>query len=341
MPMLNIFDGDEFGVVPLTDAINEIPFVPGRVGEMGIFSDTPVATLTIALAKKGDEIVLVAPSPRGTSGQTVDKKKADLRSFIIPHFQIDDAIMADEVQGVRAWDSESEVETVMGVVAGRMATHNQSMEATLEYSAIGAVKGIVTYADGSTLNLFTEFGVSQEAEIDFDLDNATPVDGELREKCAVLGRKMAENLGGLPHSGIHCFAGDNLFDNLLKHPEVRATYKGWTEAQILRDGYISPSGKSYSAFEFGGIVWENYRGKVGNTGFVDTDKAHFFPVGVPNLFRTYYGPADYVETVNTLGQRIYMKQWLMPNNKGINIEVQSNALKICTRPKALMKGKRT
>lgn len=341
MPLLNVFDDDAFSVVQLTDAIRDLSFVPGRIGELGLFSESSVATLTIALAKKGDQIVLVAPTPRGTSGQTVDKTKANLRSFVIPHFQIDDAIMADEVQGVRAWDTESDVETVMGVVAGRMAEHTQSMEATLEYSRIGAVKGIVTYADGSTLDLFSEFGVLQEAEIDLDLDNASPVDGVLRKTCAGITRKVAGFLGGTPFGGIHCLAGDNLFDNLLQHPEVRDTYKGWTEAQILRDGYISPNGKSYSAFEFGGIVWENYRGAVGATSFIDADKCHMFPVGVPGLFRTYYGPADYVETVNTAGRRLYVKQWEMPNGKGINLEVQSNALNICTRPKVLLKAKRT
>jgi hypothetical protein len=28
---------------------------------------------------------------------------------------------------------------------------------------------------------------------------------------------------------------------------------------------------------------------------------------VPGLFRTYYAPADYIETVNTIGQRLYVK----------------------------------
>ncbi len=341
MPMLNVFQNDNFGVVPLTDAIRDITFVPGRIGEMGLFAETSVATLTVALAKKGDQIVLVAPSPRGTSGQTTDKPKASLRSFVIPHFQIDDAIMADEVQGIRAWDTESDVETVMGKVGERLAEHTQSMEATREYSRVGAVKGVVTYADGSTLNLFTEFGVAQDAEIDLDLDNASPDEGILRKTCAGIVRQMAGHLGGVPFGGVHCFAGDNLFDNLLQHKEVRETYKGWTEAQILRDGYISPNGKSYSAFEFGGIIWENYRGAVGATSFIEADKSHFFPTGVPGLFRTYYGPADYVETVNTNGRRIYAKQWEMPNGKGVNLEVQSNALDICTRPKVLLKAKRT
>ena len=75
--------------------------------------------------------------------------------------------------------------------------------------------------------------------------------------------------------------------------------------------------------------------------FIDTNKTHIFPVGVPGLFRTVYAPADYVETVNTMGQRLYAKQYEMPNGKGVNLDVQMNNLEYCTRPKVLIKGKRT
>ncbi len=66
-----------------------------------------------------------------------------------------------------------------------------------------------------------------------------------------------------------------------------------------------------------------------------------FPIGVPGLFRTVYAPADYIETVNTQGQRLYGKQWEMQNGKGVNLEFQMNALQYCTRPRVLIPAKRT
>ena len=95
----------------------------------------------------------------------------------------------------------------------------------------------------------------------------------------------------------------------------------------------------YGSFEFGGITWANYRG--GQNVGIDTDKCHLFPMGVPGLFRTVYGPADYIETVNTPGQRLYGKQWEMQNGKGVNLEFQMNALHYCTRPRVLIPAKRT
>ena len=59
------------------------------------------------------------------------------------------------------------------------------------------------------------------------------------------------------------------------------------------------------------------------------------PKGVPELFITRFAPADYEETVNTEGLPFYAKQYSSQNGKGRHLEVQMNAISICTRPKAL------
>ena len=61
------------------------------------------------------------------------------------------------------------------------------------------------------------------------------------------------------------------------------------------------------------------------------------PLGVPDLFITRFAPADYEETVNTMGLPRYMRQYMMPNGKGRHIEVESNPISLCTRPTALRK----
>ncbi|TJV19683.1 major capsid protein [Mesorhizobium sp.] len=339
--MLDIFHSDPFSVFSLTEAINNTPFVPGHISKMGLYTPSSVNTLAVAIEEKNGILTLVAPTPRGGPGQTVDKSKRKLRMLAIPHFQIDDAIMADEVQGVRAFGDETQLETVMGKVDERMVSHSQSFAATEEYHRIGGIKGIITYADGTTLDLFSEFGVSQEAEINFDLANANPIAGVLRKQCAAIYRKIAANLDGVPFSGVRAEVGDAFFDDLISHPEVRATYLQQNEASELRRGYVNSGDTGvFGTFSFGDIIWENYRGQVGSTPFIDTNKAHFYPTGAPGLFKTVYGPADYIETVNTNGKRLYMKQIEMKNGKGIDIEIQSNALQYCTRPKVLMKGKR-
>ena len=337
--MLDIFNNDAFSVTSLTDAVNEISFKPGRIGEMGLFSTTSVDTLSIAIERKGDILTIVPPTPRGAPGTTIGKEKRDLLMLPVPHFEVNDAVMADEVQGVRAFGTEQQLETVISKVVQRQATHVASFAVTEEFSRLGAVQGIVSYADGSTLNLFQEFRVTPEPVTNFKLAASNPVDGDLRELCTKITRKMADHLGGMPFTGIHAFCGDDFFDALLKHPEVRETYKGYSAAQILREGYIGANRSSYGIFEFGGIVFENYRGAVNSKVFIETGDCHMFPLGVPGLFKTAYAPADYNETVNTMGKRLYTQQYTMQNNKGVHLDTQTNALQYCVRPKVLMKGK--
>lgn len=343
--MLDIFNQDAFSVTSLAMALRDIKPRPSRLGDMGLFGGEGVSTLSVAIERVGDILQLVAPTPRGGPGETRDMPKRSIQNITIPHFQRDWSVVADEVQGIRAFGSETALMTVQGIVADKIGVNTDDLDLTDEYSRIGAIQGIVTYKGGQTLNLFTTFGVSQAAEVDFDLDNASPVAGILRKKCTQIIRAMRAALGGLSFTRVHAMVGDAFFDDLLQHPEVRATYMGWDDARILRESYVGLNRSENPTFEFGGIVWENY-GAIEASGDgaligIPTDKAKFFPLGMPGLFKTFWAPADYVETVNTRGQRTYAKQWPMPNGKGINGETQRNPLHICTRPGALLSGRRT
>ena len=343
MEVLDIFKSDAFSVVSMTDAINKAPFVPGRAGALIPWDESGVPTTTIMIEEYQGELKLLNPVPRGGPGETSSKIKRTARSIVIPHYQHDDAVMADELQGVREFGQGNQMRTVQSYVNQRLLEHAQwKLDPTLEHQRVGAVKGVILNGDGSTLmSLFTEFGVTQETEVAFDLANATPAKGVLRKACASVVRTIADNLGGAPFVGVHAFCGSTFFDELLAHPEVIDSYKQTPMAQVLREGYVYPNGEMvYGAFEFGGIVWENYRGAIGGTAFVHADKAHIFPMGTPGLWRTAYAPADYVETVKTIGLPRYAKQYPMPNGKGVSLESQMNALNFCTRPKVLMQGKR-
>ncbi|MFA8386874.1 MAG: major capsid protein [Pelagibaca sp.] len=344
MSVLNVFNQDAFSVMRLTDALREIKYVPSRIGQLGLFATTSIDTLDIAIEKDREQNqIIIGSTPRGGPGQTFGKNGRSMRTLRVPHFQVDDAIMADEVQQVRAFGSEVSVERLQQKIANRAAEASQFFALTEEFHRLNIIKsGKLLDADDQVMfDYFNEFGETAPAEIDFDLDNANPAEGALRKKCVGVVRQTAAILDGLPYTGIHAFCGDNFFDDLVSHPEVRETYKGFADASTLRSAYASANGQqnTFGVFEFGGITFENYRG--GGSIGIDTNKCHLFPLGVPGLFRTVYAPADYIETVNTQGQRLYGKQYEMQNGKGVNLEFQMNALQYCTRPRVLIPGKRT
>ena len=343
--MWDIFNNDAFSVTSLTDAMREVKYVPSYVGSLGLFESTSVDTLSIAIEKDADNIFKLIPSsPRGGPGATIGKNRGSLRNLTIPHFQTDDAINADEVQGLRAFGTERQLVSIASKIDQRARIHRQSFELTEEYHRLAVItKGQLLDADGSVMyNYFTEMGESQPAEVDWDLDNASPTAGALRQKATDMARAMGATLDGLPMTTIVGICGNAFFDDLVRHKEVMDAYQGWQGAlQLHRPtvGFNNPQGGAWARFPLFDIEFVNYRGGL-NVG-VDTDKCYFVPMGVPNLFRTVYAPADYLETVNTPGQPMYAKQYVAPNGKRVELEFQSNVLHYVTRPRVLMRARRT
>jgi hypothetical protein len=188
---------------------------------------------------------------------------------------LEDTILADEVQNVRAFGSENTLGGVQNVVNQRLSAMASKIDATLEHLRIGAIKGQILDADGSAViyDLFTEFGATAHTEIDFDLDAASPTPGVVKKKCHDIRRKIEDELGAQPYEHIHAICGADFFDDLITHSEVEKAYDRYLDGAFLRQGQAPGS------FEWGGTVFEEYRGRVGTVDFTNASKAYFFPVG--------------------------------------------------------------
>ena len=327
----DIFSQDAFGVIALTTAINDVLYVPGQAGRVIDWAEEGITTTHVGVYSDGAEL-------RGGPGDTGMDKPGGLRTLQVPHYQWDDFVLADSVQNVRAFGNMTQLQSVQERVNQKLDwAVRYKLDPTLEHQRIGAIKGIITAGDGSTImSLFQEFGVTAPATVDFDLDNATPAAGALRAKADQVVDSVADALGGIPFDHVHAFVGKNFWNGLVAHEELREIYlASQTQAmQLLNAG-------GNNTIRVGDIVFERYRGGINGVPFVGDDDAHFFPVGAPGLWRTVYAPADFEETVNTVGRPRYARQWAMLNGKGRHLESQMNALNFITRPLALIKGTRT
>ena len=328
MPMLNIFEDDAFSVVSLTTAINSTPFQPKRLAELRLFAEEGITTTALAIEKRGTTLALVPNAPRGGVPVVKTGDKSQLVSIMTTHLPQMAAVMADEVQNVRAFGSETEIETVSNIVNRRLAKCRRDLDVTIEYQRMGAIKGQILDADGSTvlLDLFTTFGGSQTTQSMVFASGTTDV----RAKCLALKRKLEAQLGGLSYSGIRVFCSAGFFDSLIGHADVKESYRLFQNSEMLRND-------PRAGFLYGGILWEEYRGSVSGVPFIADGEAYAVPEGVADLFVTNFAPADYMETVNTVGLPYYAKQEKMKMDKGIDIETQSNPISICTRPTTVVK----
>jgi hypothetical protein len=323
MSMIDIFRNDAFGLVSLTDTINKMPHKPARIGTLGLFAEKGITTKTAVIEEKDGQLTLIQTSPRGGPASTIGAMKRRARSFQVPHLERDSTVMPDEVQDVRAFGSEDTAAGVQAVVNDRLSELRPMHEVTLEHLRVGAIKGLILDADGSTLfNLFTEFGVAQHI-VDIDLG------GDVRNECVAIQRLSEAELGAETVSGYRAFCGDQFFDTFIASTQVKETLK-YQESRVLRTDLRA-------GFEFGGIVWENYRGRVGSTDFFPTGDAFVVPEGT-GIFKTYFAPADFLETVNTVGLPLYAKVAVDPEfGRWAKVHTQSNPLALCLRPRAVIR----
>lgn len=325
--MLDVFKGDAFSFTELVTAINKIPYVPTKIGSMGLFQPEGLYSTTLAVEMQNGVLTLVPTAPRGSGGPAKNVEKRTVRNFNTVHLPQRVAVLADEVLGIRVFGSQTETEAAMALLNKKMAIARRDLDLTHEWQRMGAIKGQVLDADGVTViyNFFTEFGLTQQT-LAFDLDvDATKVRG----KCTTMERMIEDTLGGVQMSGIDVLCSKEFFDGLVDHPAVVDTFK-YTDGAPLRSN-------QRMTFEFGGANFIEYRGTVGATRFIASGEAYAVPRGVPDLFKSLYAPADYMDTVGTLGVPTYMKQRVMDFDRGVEWEVQSNPLHMCNRPDAVIK----
>lgn len=329
MASMDIFNNDAFSVQSLTKAINDTPFQPTRIGSLGWFTEEGISTTALSIEKQGTTLSLVPAASRGAPGKPVGNDKRQMIPINTVHLPQRGAVIADEVQNLRAFGSETELEAVQTLVNKKLAKMRRNIDVTMEWQRIGAIKGIVLDSDGTTelLNLWTAFGVTQQTHAMALTTDATKV----KQKVVEAKRKVEDALGGLSYTGMRVLCSEGFWDALVGHPAVVAAYDRWMDGQFLREDQRS------TGFYFANVFWEEYRGNVSGQDFIEDDAAYMVPEGVMDLFITNYAPADYMETVNTNGLPYYAKQEPMGFNKGVELESQSNPISINTRPRTVVK----
>ncbi len=331
--MLNPFSNDAFNMVALTAAINKIPNNYGRLEQLSLMPAEGVRTRTILIEEMSGVLNLLPTMPVGAPGSLGTQGKRKVRSFVIPHIPHDDVVLPEEVQGLRAFGSENDLEALSNLVAKKLQNMRNKHAITLEHLRMGALKGVILDADASTIyDLYSEFGIVQKT-INFALTTNTT---EVISKVLEVKRHVEDNLRGEFMTGIMCLCSQGFFDALTTHPKVKEAYQRWQNGQILFSD-------NRTNFSFGGIVFEEYRGQATDANgtvrkFIADDEAHLFPLGTANTFRTYFAPADFNETANTLGLPLYAKQEPRKFGRGTDLHTQQNSLPLCLRPECLVRG---
>lgn len=330
MATLDIFQNDAFSVSTLRGTINDIPRVSTPLGDQKLFTEYGIATTTMMIERQGSTLKLVPAAPRGGIRQPVAMGGRSMIPVAAVHLPQSGSVLADEVQGIRAFGKETEVDQAVALVKRKLTKMRAQLDLTIEYQRIGAVMGIVMDYDGTTplLNMYDTFGMTQQ-EFHMNFASAT---SDIKAKAVQVKRAIQQKLGGRSFTKVRVKCSASFFDALIGHATVKKAYELKDQNQFARDDQTG------TAFEYPrGIIWEEYAGGIGDTYFIPDGEAYAYPEGVSGLFETAFAPADYMETVNTEGVPYYAKQERMKFDRGIELESQSNPINLCTLPEVVMK----
>lgn len=333
MAMNNPFHNPAFSMAALTTAINYLPNLYGRMEELNLFVPKPVRLRQVMVEEKNGILTLLPTQPVGSPGTVGKRGKRKLRSFVIPHIPHDDVVLPEEVQGVRAFGSESELQTYAGVMTDHLQTMRNKHAITLEHLRMGALKGVILDADGSELyDLYHEFDIEPKV-MNFELDKPGT---DVRKKCVDLKRHIGKNLMGEFMNGVRVLVSPEFLDAFTAHAKVEKAWELWQQGERLRSDLRS-------GFTFADVTFEEYSGEASYAEdepprrFIDAGAGHAFPTGTVETFANYYAPADFNETANTLGMPLYAKQEPRKFDRGTDLHTQSNPLPMCHRPGLLVK----
>lgn len=329
MPYINI---DQFTSAELTAAVNKIPAMPGLLGQF--FEERGISTVHAAIDVKKGQLQLVRDTPRGADDAGVAAQDART-TIMLPaaHLAMHDAVLPDDLQDRRAFGSDR-LETGADRILDKQIIMRRNIEVTKEYHRVGAVKGTVLDADGTTVlyDIYKTFGLSAgiTEDVSWPLDASGSMNTVLTTFQDVCGT-IDDAMGGWMYNGIAAICGKDFWDHLISNPFVRDAYNLWA-ANLASFGDNDFRSR---AFTYGGITWYRYGTQVGGKVLVENTKAHVFPFG-PGIFQTFNAPANYNEAVNTVGLPFYSKIEERPFGKGYDLEVQANPLTLCMFPEALV-----
>lgn len=339
--MIDIFKtGNAFEVTTMAAALEKIPYKQSRIRDLKLFAEKPIATTTFLIEERDGMLSIIETSPRGAAGKAVGNAKGRVRPFTTTHLSRTAKVMADEVQGVRMFGSENAVLTIEQKRNEKLALIQAMHEQTWEYHRVGAMVGKVLDADGTTvlLDVYSAFGVTQQTH-NYDFTDAT---ADMRYETEQVLDLIDDELGGSGYDSVIVFCGGTFYDRLIKHKFIQDYLK-----QIAASGDASLIADQRQGFSLAGVRFERARRwKVKNAdgtliSMIAATEAYAVPIGVTDqdgpMFRGYFAPQPFLETVNRLNPPLVVKAHVDPMDKFIEMEGVSCPAYINTRPRSVIK----
>ena len=311
----------------LDEAVNQKPNVPSRLLADPMWRDKNLTTTAVMVEFVGGRVALIPTRDRADApNQKAFGKDSIVRTFRVPHLSLQTTIRADQFQDVRKAGTADALLSNAEVVSDEIAEHRNSHDATIEHLMLGAVKGKIVDADGTTViyDLFSEFGIT-EPETTMQFGGT----GDLGLVIEQTLRAMKKALKGDVTSGCTVLCSPEFFDALVSHKSTKEAWMRYQDNILARE---NTNGK----FAWKGMNFEIYDYSIGATPMIEAGHAHAYLTGMRNGFVRYNAPGNMMTEANKMARAFYIDVENLEHKRGVSIYTEGNPLPMCLRPQTLM-----
>lgn len=342
-------------VVDRTDVLVEVPYTADITEALGLFGEHYSTQKTVEVVRKSSNQQILTDSNWDGRGQTlVSEPDRQFLQLKIPHIAAEDAIYPHDVDGVVALDDSVEIMNLAQVAdirAEKMVELRASHELTKVAARFQLLRDGTVYAPnktlrtsyGDTVNYYTEFGVTRDS-IAMDFGNTVDPRAQSREVLAKVRKDLRGATGTL--RGVVALCGAEFFTRVIMNPYVTEMLKSLPTSQSLAtllgvnadDPRFAGLNERFPSISLFGITYVD----VGVAGydvgdsfvpFVADDEAILLPVGLTNLAKTYYAPANRFSAINKKSQGSY---WFEEaSDEKITIRTEQNFMNALLWPQAV------
>lgn len=322
----------------LTDYTEELLIIPntwGLMNELGVFENEGVAQHNITVEKIDQSLALITDRVRGERNNMNKDYERELHSFAIPHFPLDDYIKPEDIQGKRAYGQANAEEQLGQVRARKLERIRRNHSVTLEAARMQAITAGTAYAPNNTVvvDWYSAFGITRK-EVDFVLGTGTT--DVIAKGEEVIAHIQDNILNGDIVSEIVALCSPEFFSKLIAQAGVKEAYKYYTSMQEPNRTRLGSG--LYREFTHGGIRYIEYRGSYNGSPLIPANDAYFMPMGVTDMFKTYFSPANKFSFVNTTGEEAYVFEYAGNRDEEIVLQSESNFINMLRRPQIVVRG---
>lgn len=333
--------------VDLTPAVNSVKVRPTMTQDLGMFTAVPLIGKTALIPRIVENDFDIKDIQWGARAQSLGIDSKGYLTLPVPRFPVEDAIFPADLEGNYQWEDivqGKQPETLVNTRNRKMGKINQNFANLWEKARMDLIingtgyapNGTLAQSYGSTVNFYTEFGVTRQ---DFEMSLNDQTEDVLVEVEPIIAYIQDNLNAGVVPGQFYAVCGSTFFSKLVSHPYVKDSgkYINFTQSEEILMGRLGAGSvgldNRYRAFSFGGVVWIENRAQMTAT------EARVFPIDVPNMFVTYFAPSEQkFATVNTLAQPIYYFEKLLDDGQErFHIHTESNFLNACLYPQALVR----